>query len=159
LVSGPAAGFLIVGFAAPFASFAGGVLVPSPDAAVPIMADLPLSARWPKGIPAGTPLYLQAWFKSLATGEFSATNALVTIPQSPPPAAAPPSPSPRNPRRHAELPRGRRDAARLRRLTPEREEVPMDLATIVLVVAAIGGVSMVSMRLSGRPRPPTWLAI
>jgi hypothetical protein len=81
LAPAPAAGVLIVGFQAPFASFAGGVLVPSPDAAVPIVADLPLSARWPKGIPAGTPVYLQAWFQSLATGEVSASNALVTIAQ------------------------------------------------------------------------------
>ena len=35
----------------------------------------------------------------------------------------------------------------------------MDLATITLVVAAIGGVTMVTIRLMGRPRPPTWLAI
>jgi hypothetical protein len=35
----------------------------------------------------------------------------------------------------------------------------MDLATIALVFAAIGGVIMVTVRLTGRPRPPTWLAI
>jgi len=35
----------------------------------------------------------------------------------------------------------------------------MDLATITLVIAAIGGVTMATIRLSGRPRPPTWLAI
>jgi hypothetical protein len=81
LVADPAVGFLVVGFEAPFAGLAGGVLVPSPDAVMPITADLPLSARWPKDIPAGTPLYLQAWFQSLATGEVSATNALVTIAQ------------------------------------------------------------------------------
>jgi hypothetical protein len=35
----------------------------------------------------------------------------------------------------------------------------MDLATIVLVVAALGGATMAVIRLSGKPRPPTWLAI
>lgn len=35
----------------------------------------------------------------------------------------------------------------------------MDLATITLVVAAVGGLIMVTVRLTGRPRPPTWLAI
>jgi hypothetical protein len=35
----------------------------------------------------------------------------------------------------------------------------MDIATIALVIAAIGGVTMVTIRLSGRPNPPTWLAI
>jgi hypothetical protein len=35
----------------------------------------------------------------------------------------------------------------------------MDLATITLVFAAIGGVIMLTIRLSGRPRPPMWLAI
>lgn len=79
LVPEPSLGYLVVSFEAAFTSFAGGVLVPSPDAVLSIAPDVPLSARWPKGIPAGTPVYLQAWFKSLATGEFSATNALVTI--------------------------------------------------------------------------------
>lgn len=35
----------------------------------------------------------------------------------------------------------------------------MTLAAIVLFMAAIGGVTMVAIRLSGAPRPPTWLAI
>ena len=35
----------------------------------------------------------------------------------------------------------------------------MDLATITLVVAAIGGITMATIRLSGRPLPPTWLAL
>jgi hypothetical protein len=35
----------------------------------------------------------------------------------------------------------------------------MDLATITLVFAAIGGVIMATIRLRGRPQPPTWLAI
>ena len=35
----------------------------------------------------------------------------------------------------------------------------MTLATIVLLMAALGGIAMVAIRLSGAPRPPTWLAI
>jgi len=35
----------------------------------------------------------------------------------------------------------------------------MDLATLALIFAATGGAIMVIIRLSGRPRPPTWFAI
>jgi hypothetical protein len=77
----PSLGMLFIGLSAPFAPFQGGVLVPSPDVVVPVRADFELAQRWPKGVPAGTPVYLQVWFQSLATGEVSASNALVTIAQ------------------------------------------------------------------------------
>jgi hypothetical protein len=35
----------------------------------------------------------------------------------------------------------------------------MDAAIIVLGLAAIGGVTMAGIRLSGTPRPPTWMAL
>ncbi len=35
----------------------------------------------------------------------------------------------------------------------------IELATGLFVLAALGGLTMVGMRLSGSPRPPTWLAL
>src|SRR4029078_675132 len=35
----------------------------------------------------------------------------------------------------------------------------MQLAAVFFALAALGGITMVGIRLSGRPRPPTWLAI
>jgi hypothetical protein len=35
----------------------------------------------------------------------------------------------------------------------------VDTAAIVLGVAALGGLTLAGMRLSGRPRPPTWMAL
>src|SRR5687768_1257070 len=35
----------------------------------------------------------------------------------------------------------------------------MDAAIIVLGLAAIGGVTLAGIRLSGTPRPPTWMAL
>jgi len=35
----------------------------------------------------------------------------------------------------------------------------MQLAAIVLCLAALGGATMAVMRLRGRPRPPTWMAL
>ena len=35
----------------------------------------------------------------------------------------------------------------------------MTIAAIVLSLAALGGLTMVVIRLSGAPRPPTWLAL
>lgn len=35
----------------------------------------------------------------------------------------------------------------------------MQLPAILLALAALGGLGMVGMRLSGTPRPPTWMAM
>lgn len=35
----------------------------------------------------------------------------------------------------------------------------MNTAAIVLSLAALGGLTMLAIRLSGSPRPPTWLAL
>ncbi len=35
----------------------------------------------------------------------------------------------------------------------------METATIVLTIAALGGLGMTTMRLFGIPRPPTWVAL
>ena len=35
----------------------------------------------------------------------------------------------------------------------------MQLAAILFVLAALGGITMAGIRLSGVPRPPTWLAL
>jgi hypothetical protein len=35
----------------------------------------------------------------------------------------------------------------------------MELAAIILGVAALGGLALAGMRLSGTPRPPTWMAL
>jgi hypothetical protein len=81
LVTPPALGLLFTGFGTGFTAFQGGVLVPTPEVVVPMRPNLALEQRWPQGIPPGTPVYLQAWFQSLATGEVSASNALVTLAQ------------------------------------------------------------------------------
>ena len=36
---------------------------------------------------------------------------------------------------------------------------PIQLAAIILVLAALGGLALASVRLSGKPRPPTWMAL
>jgi hypothetical protein len=35
----------------------------------------------------------------------------------------------------------------------------MEMAVIVLGIAAVGGIALAGIRLSGSPRPPTWLAL
>ena len=35
----------------------------------------------------------------------------------------------------------------------------MELAAIVLGLAAVGGATLAGIRLAGKPRPPTWLAL
>lgn len=35
----------------------------------------------------------------------------------------------------------------------------MKTASVLLALAALGGLTMAAMRLSGKPRPPTWLAM
>ena len=35
----------------------------------------------------------------------------------------------------------------------------MQLAAVLFALAAVGGLTMAGMRLSGTPRPPTWLAL
>jgi hypothetical protein len=74
------AGLLFIGLDASFAPLAGGFLVPSVDALVPLQSGGALAGRWPAGLPIGTAVYFQAWFVS-AGGSLTATNALVTIAQ------------------------------------------------------------------------------
>jgi hypothetical protein len=74
------AGLLVIGLDAPFAPLAGGFLVPSVDAVIPVQSGSALAGRWPAGLTPGTAVYLQAWFVS-AVGPPSATNALVTLAQ------------------------------------------------------------------------------
>jgi hypothetical protein len=50
------------------------------DAKASIRCDAPLITRWPKGIAAGTPIYLQCLF-ARPDGEVLASNALVVIAQ------------------------------------------------------------------------------
>ncbi len=77
-VPAPAIGLLFVGLSTGYVPFQGGTLVPSPDSALPMRPGFPLSGRWPQ-LPAGTPLYAQAWFA--AAGEIAGTNAVVGVTQ------------------------------------------------------------------------------
>ncbi|HZL99204.1 MAG TPA: VCBS repeat-containing protein [Planctomycetota bacterium] len=80
-----AAGTLIAGFAAIDAPFKGGTLVPLPQVLVPLPpvgpdGHLQLVGHWPPGLPAGTPLYLQAWLAdALGPAGFAASNALEAV--------------------------------------------------------------------------------
>ena len=71
-------GFLIVGHAPGYVSFHGGVLVPTPDAALPILAGPTFAAAWPPGIPGGTAFYAQAVLLPGA-GETLNSNAVVIL--------------------------------------------------------------------------------
>jgi hypothetical protein len=81
-----ATSFLVVGLSSLWAPFRGGVLVPAPDVVVPLPVDaagscaLPFS--FPVGIPEGTPIWFQHWFKDAAgPAGFAASNALMaTVP-------------------------------------------------------------------------------
>ncbi len=81
LVPPSSLGVLFIGLGTGFLPLQGGLLVPVPGAVVPILPDQPITDRWPAELPAGAPVYVQAWFQSLVTGEVSASNALVTIGQ------------------------------------------------------------------------------
>jgi hypothetical protein len=45
-----------------------------------------------------------------------------------------------------------------RRPVPEIEGT-LQIATVILGIAALGGMALAGMRLSGMPRPPTWMAV
>jgi hypothetical protein len=73
--------FLVLGLRAANLPLHGGVLVPAPELVLTgLLADAEgaatLSAHWPAGVPAGTTLFVQAWY--LQSGQsFGATNAVV----------------------------------------------------------------------------------
>jgi hypothetical protein len=76
-----APGFLVVGLELVDLPIAGGVLAPSPDLIIPIVAgptgSLQLSALWPAGLPTWTSVWMQAWMHDPAgPAGFTATDAL-----------------------------------------------------------------------------------
>jgi hypothetical protein len=73
-----AVGVLVLGLGAGMQPFHGGTLVPTPDASTLVFAGQPLSDAWPDA-PAGTAVWMQAWFAS--GGEAAASNALVAVTQ------------------------------------------------------------------------------
>lgn len=80
--AGAASGWLAAGVSKLSASFQGGVMVPDPLWVLPATANVPLGLHWPSGMPAGSSLYLQAWF-GVGAGDASSTNALRAIVQAP----------------------------------------------------------------------------
>ncbi|HZM00575.1 MAG TPA: hypothetical protein VFD43_10025 [Planctomycetota bacterium] len=77
---------LVMGIGQVNVPFKGGVLVPTPS----LVLSLPMNAQglfvyethWPAGIPAGTPLFLQAWVPDPAgPAGFAATNGVAQIAQ------------------------------------------------------------------------------
>jgi PKD repeat protein len=82
-----ATGFRVVGTAALDAPFKGGVMVPLPEAVIPLTVDVHgvhvLLTTWPPDVPAGVELFVQDWFPDPdAIKGFSASNARhsVTVP-------------------------------------------------------------------------------
>jgi hypothetical protein len=71
-------GALFIGLTPAWAPFHGGVLVPAPDFALPLLAPPGIAAEWPPGIPAGTPLYAQAVL-AIGGGQTLNSNALVIL--------------------------------------------------------------------------------
>jgi hydroxyacylglutathione hydrolase len=91
LQSSPA--WLVAGLAQLDAPFKGGVLVPAPQVLVPLATDasgmLGLSAPWPAGLPAGTPVLVQCWVQDpAAVAGFAASNAQLGLTPQPPPAGS-----------------------------------------------------------------------
>src|SRR5262249_36647430 len=75
------AGFLVLRGSLGDVPIAGGLLAPSPDALIPVLADASgqatVSARWPAGLPIWTSLWMQAWMIDPAgPAGFSASDAL-----------------------------------------------------------------------------------
>jgi FG-GAP-like repeat len=74
--------FLVAGFGEALAPFKGGVLVPTPDAIVPLgpldaQGDLQIAGTWPAGAPSDVSLVLQAWrVEAGAPQGFAATTAV-----------------------------------------------------------------------------------
>ncbi len=75
----------ILGIAPVFASLKGGVLVPDltfllPGLPLDATGSLMLGSTWPAGIPAGTPVWIQAWMvDSQAVKNFSASNGVAIL--------------------------------------------------------------------------------
>jgi len=69
-------GLLFGGLSAVNLAFHGGTLVPAPQVVLAIRPEDTLSFHWPPGVPAGTQLFLQAWFLA-PSGEFAASHAVV----------------------------------------------------------------------------------
>ena len=66
------------------AAFAGGTLVPSPDAILPLTLDadgaFTTLGKWPNGIAAGNDFYFQVWILDPAGPRgLAATNALLAM--------------------------------------------------------------------------------
>jgi hypothetical protein len=78
-------GWLVVGLERADTPFLGGVLVPHPLGIAAIEPGVNWSFRWPTGLPAGTSVYLQAWFdvSSVQAGPATGTNGLRAVAQSP----------------------------------------------------------------------------
>lgn len=74
----PVAGFLCVGLQPVHVPFHGGTLVPDALLTVDTLAGSSTYFVWPAGVPAGSRLYMQTWFK-LAGGGFAASDAWVII--------------------------------------------------------------------------------
>ena len=77
---------LVVGFGQANLPFKGGTLVPVPAVLLPLPTNaqgmIVLKAHWPAGVPAGTPLALQAWIPDLAGPfGFAATNGVANTAQ------------------------------------------------------------------------------
>jgi hypothetical protein len=75
-VQTPAFGALFLGLQFAPQSFAGGVLVPSPDAILPMRPQITLAGRWPSLSP-GTKVFAQAWF--LSSAGTSASNSIMAV--------------------------------------------------------------------------------
>jgi hypothetical protein len=72
---------LVVGFAQAGLPFQGGVLWPVPHALVPLsfghLGEAAGHGRWPPGAPAGTGLWLQAWFADVGAAQgFAASDGV-----------------------------------------------------------------------------------
>jgi len=76
--------WFVIGLTAINAPFRGGVMVPSPDVALPLLVDsdgqIELSLPWPQGIPSGVPTYFQYWIVDTGAAlGFAASNALESL--------------------------------------------------------------------------------
>lgn len=77
---------LVVGFGQANLPFKGGIMVPVPGVILPLPINaqglIVVKAHWPAGVPAGTPIFLQAWMPDPAgPAGFAATNGATHIAQ------------------------------------------------------------------------------
>ncbi len=80
VAGGAGPGIVFGGFVAATQPFLGGTLVPAPQLQAPLGPGGTLPFRWPAGLPAGTSVYLQAWYAAPGPdAPASATNALRAI--------------------------------------------------------------------------------